>query len=227
MAKKILSLALFLIIFSPSVANAQLTNTNTSSPTTNTRTPVRLQAPNSAVQSPAVDAMQQEQDGGAVQERMQQFRTQIQEIQDTRRRGIVQNIVEKIANANSRITQKMSSALDKLSRILQLVEEKAEGFSANGQNTTALLQAIVDAETAIDDAKNAVEEQASKQYTAEITDESTLRSVIAAMVSEFRTDISTVHDVVIAAKDAVMEAIIQARALQGSSNDATESANIN
>ena len=161
-----------------------------------------------------------------VKEKMEAFRAQIKTIRDERKQILTERIADKIASSNARLTNRMDKALDHLTDILNRVKNRAADFKAQGKDTTALDQAISAAEAAIAEAKNAVEAQGAKEYTANITDESTLRNTIGQMVSGFRLDIQAVHKLVVAAKQAVQKAIMEAAKLRGEDNTATGSANI-
>lgn len=149
---------------------------------------------------------------------MEEFKKRMAEIRDARKKAIVERIAVKIPNANTRLTNKMTDALTKLTQILNRIKNKAANLAASGQNTTALYTAITEAETAIASAKAAVEEQASKEYSANITTDAGLRSVIGQMVSQFRLDIQAVHKLMVEARQAVAEAIAEAAKLGGIGN---------
>ena len=159
-------------------------------------------------------------------DKMNAFRAQIKTIRDERKQILTERIADKIASSNARLTNRMDKALDHLTNILNRVKTRAADYKAQGKDTTALDAAISAAEAAIAEAKNAVNAQSSKEYTANITDESTLRNTIGQMVSGFRLDIQAVHKLVIAAKQAVQKAIMEAAKLRGENNTATGSASI-
>ncbi len=157
--------------------------------------------------------------------RMDTFKAQIRTIRDTRKQLLTEKISDKVASANARLTNKMDKALDHSTDILNRVKEKAAAFKVQEKDTTSLDQAISTAESAIATAQAAVDAQKSKEYTANITNEVTLRSTIGQMVSQFRQDISSVHKLIIDAKQAVQKAISELAKLRGE-NTATGSANI-
>ena len=158
--------------------------------------------------------------------RMEEFKEGIAQIKDERKKGLVARIVDKITKANTKIAEKMSQTLDKLTRILNSMKTKTATLElAEGQDTAALASAISAAETAISEAQTAVNEQAVKEYSANITNEAILRSSIGQMVSSFRLDIQSVHKKVVDAKQAVQKARSELVKLRGE-KQATESANI-
>ena len=209
-------IVLFAVIF-PNVALAQTTSTATSTPQT---IKDRLRTIKEERQTFVAETREQ------VKGKMEAFRAQIKTIRDERKQILTEKIADKVASSNARLTNRMDKALDHLTDILNRVKNRSAAFKAGGKDTTALDQAISAAEAAIAEAKNAVEAQGAKEYTANITDESTLRNTIGQMVSGFRLDIQAVHKLVIAAKQAVQKAIMEAAKLRGEDNTATDSANI-
>ena len=161
-----------------------------------------------------------------LKEKMEAFRAQIKTIRDERKQILTERIADKIASSNARLTDKMDKALDHLTDILNRVKDRSAAFKAEGKDTTALDQAISAAQAAIAAAQNAVDAQSSKEYTANITDDLTLRNTIGQMVSGFRLDLQAVHKLVVDAKQAVQKAIMGAAKLRGENNTATGSANI-
>src|SRR3972149_7100582 len=162
---------------------------------------------------------------GQMKEKMEAFKAQIRTIKDERKQILTERIADKTASSNARLTNKMDKALDHLTDILNRVKEKAVGFKAQGKDATALDAAISAAESAIATAQAAVDAQAAKEYTANITDEPTLRNTIGQMVSQFRQDIKASHKLLVDAKQAVQKAIMEAAKLKGEENTATDSAN--
>lgn len=161
-----------------------------------------------------------------MKEKMEAFKAQIRSIKDERKQILTERITDKIASSNARLTNKMDKALDHLTQILTRVKNRSTDFKAQGKDTTALDQAISAAEAAIAEGKNAVDAQGAKEYTANITNESTLRNTIGQMVSGFRLDLQAVHKLVIDARQAIAKAIMEAAKLRGEDNTATGSANI-
>ncbi|OGH16632.1 MAG: hypothetical protein A3C30_04355 [Candidatus Levybacteria bacterium RIFCSPHIGHO2_02_FULL_40_18] len=212
---KFLVLIIFIaVIFNPKTIGAQ---TATSSPQTTRDRLINLKEDRREFVQDTREQMK---------EKMEAFKSQIRAIKDTRKQLLTERIADKVASANARLTNKMDKALDHLTDILNRVTEKAAAFKAQGKDTTALDAAITTAANAITTAKNAVDAQKSKEYTANITDESTLRNTIGQMVSQFRLDIQAVHKLIVDAKQAVMKAIMEAAKLRGEDNTATGSANI-
>ena len=170
------------------------------------------------------DAMQDYK--AARQAALQDFKTKIAGIKDERKKAIATNIDTRIANANENLTAKMDAALDKLSQIIERLKTKSAALIGEGKDTTELDAAIAEAETAITNAQTAVDTQMAKIYTANVTTDETLGSVIGAMVRLFKSDIQSTHNAVKDAHKAVRAAWVAGAKLSGDGTTATPSAAI-
>jgi len=141
------------------------------------------------------------------------FQTRLQEITDVKRKGTVERIDTRLTAANDKHTERLAQNLEGLSSILEKVSSKAATLENEGVDTTALQNAITDAEVKIDTAKTALSEQAGKEYVLEITDETMLRETISPVVAEFRGDIKAAYQAVVDSKTAVVLAATQLKAL--------------
>lgn len=168
-----------------------------------------------------VEAIKEEKE-----QRIEEFKEKIALIKDERKKALVEKITEKITNSNTRLTTKMSAALERLSSILKNLSEKAAALKANGKDTSALEEAISQAEAAVAEAKSAVTAQAEKEYSADLIDDPTLKNTIGKMVSQFRKDLRDTHKKVVAARQAISKAISELARIGGVRNSATESGNI-
>lgn len=214
MIKRIAIIIILLVIISPNIVLAQ---TATSSPQS---VRDRIKTLRDGRQQLIAETREE------LKEKMETFRARIKTIKDERKQILTERIADKIASSNARLTNKMDKALDHLTQILTRVKNRSTDFKTQGKDTTALDQAISAAEAAIAEGKNAVDAQSAKEYTANITDESTLRNTIGQMVSGFRLDLQAVHKLVIDARQAVQKAIMEAAKLRGEDNTATGSAGI-
>jgi len=189
--------------------------------TTNETQKLKVSRPVDAMKSERQDLLQQKQ------ALMADFRTKLAGIKDTKKKMIVERIDGRIASANAALTNKMTRALEKMSGFLERAKTRSTTFKSEGKDTTALDAAITAAENAITAAKAAIDEQKAKTYTAQISDETTLRNTIGTTVSLFRTDISAVHKLVVSAKQALSVVIREMAKLGGVDKTATNSATIN
>lgn len=134
------------------------------------------------------------------------FKAKLAEIKDARKKAIVENIDTKIKTINENRTQEMLRHLDRLTIILAKVSSKEAALKSQGKDTTALLNSISLAKTAIESARTAVNAQALKTYTATITTDETLKTAITTLLTQFKLDIKTTHQLVVAAQKAVSAA---------------------
>lgn len=124
-----------------------------------------------------------------------QFRQRVQTIKDARKKALTQKIDTDIATANAKHTNRFNEVLTKLQRILDKITPDAKD--------TKTLSDIKTAQTAVDVAKSAVLAQTAKEYTIEITDETTLKKNVGATISQFRSDLMQTFKIVMDAKQAV------------------------
>ena len=173
----------------------------------------------SVTKSPLKRPVISEEKKEAVMEKMsaarEKFKTRMATIKDEKKKVIVENIDSKIQGINERRTKLMLSHLGKISEVLARVSAKEVTLKAQGKDTASLSASIVAAQAAIDKAKAAVEAQALKEYNANITTDVLLRSAVTSIVNQFRINIKSVFELVLASKKAVREAHTQAAQLMG------------
>ena len=127
----------------------------------------------------------------------EKFKEKIKTIRDEKKKQIVEHTDAKIGEINKRRTDAMLAQLNKMSEILA----KAK---ARGANTAA-------AEAAVASAKTAVEAQARKTYTVEITTEDKLKIKVGEAMKALKTDLQAVHQKVADARKATADAIRSVR----------------
>lgn len=181
---------LLLVAFS-SLANAQ-TNTGTDSASSRLKQQIK-------------DRVQAKRE--AVATKRAEFKAKVQTIRDQKKKALVERIDAKLANANTKHTDRFTQVLNNLQTILDKMSEDTD--KTEGQ-------------AAIDAAKLAVENQAAKTYTITISTENSLRSDVGAVTSQFRLDLMATHKLVIDAKQAVQALRTDAQMKK----EATSSANL-
>ncbi len=147
-------------------------------------------------------------------EKRAEFKAHLAEIKDARKQKIVEKLDTKLSTVNTNHTNRWAEALEKMEEILSKLTEKANQAKSLGTNTTTAENSIQSAQTAIDQAKNAVTTQAGKEYVLNISDEKLLKNTVGTTVSGLRLDLQSVHKLVIAAKQKVMEAALAVRQLK-------------
>ena len=204
MVKKALLIILFAVVFAPQTALAQTISTTTTPSAADYGQGLKTQR--TATAQVMKDAMQVKRD---------EFKAKIAGIKDARKQLIVEGLDTRIATSNAKLTNKMTNALTRLTEIIAKLKIRTSVLQGEGKDVTALNSAITAAETAITDAMTAVEAQKAKVYTANITTDATLGSVIGGMVRQFKNDIQGVFLKVKNAHQKVKDAWVSAAKLSG------------
>lgn len=147
-----------------------------------------------------------------------EYKASLKQIKDARKKTIIESVDQKLIKANQKSTDHFLLAIVKLENLLKKFSDRASLLKQSGKDTSDVDAAIVAARDAISDAKNAVSEQAAKEYTFQITDESTLKANLGQTMKLLRSDLKATHDVVKLAKQKVIDV---ARALAKLKPDVT------
>jgi len=157
---------------------------------------------------------------------MQRFRDEIKTIKDERKKALVQRISDRISEINTRLTTRMTNSLNRMTALLTNLKTKSSELKTAGKDTAALDAAITSAETAITNAQALVNSQSQKTYSADIISDTSVKSPIAQMFSQFKIDILAAYNAVVSARQAVANALSEHAKLEGGTNTATGSATI-
>lgn len=123
------------------------------------------------------------------EQKQEEFRLKLQEIKDTRKQKIVANLDRSYVNINNRWTTHFKNVLERLTKILDKVKIRAE----NQKNSEAL--SLIDGiYKQIKLVETAVEEQAGKTYTIEITSEDKLGEAAKTVHSQLRNDLQELRE---------------------------------
>lgn len=146
----------------------------------------------------------------------QAFQEKLQGIRDERKHQLVERIQNKMTMINTNRITIMSQKLEKLSTILATIQTKTKAASDAGKNTTTVDTTIINAESAITAAKTAIAAQAGKQYTITLTatEGAALKMDVSTTAKELRTDMQSTHALMLAAKQAVLQAAQTLSAIQ-------------
>jgi ABC-type transporter Mla subunit MlaD len=145
-----------------------------------------------------------------------QLRLRLQQFKDQTKASLVDRINTVLDQINQRQTQQMKKHLEKMSDILDRVGNRVNQVSSDGQDTASASAAVADAREAIASASAAVDEQMTNDYTIEVSTESAVRADAKEARDALHQDLRDVRSLVIAAKQAVANAIkITATTLKG------------
>ncbi len=146
-------------------------------------------------------------------EKIDTFKKRVSEIKDQKKKEIVERIVTKINESNISLTGKMLAGIDRMTTIITETTTKSAALKTEGKDTSALDISIQQSSTAIKSAKDAATTQSQKEYSANITSDSTLKTDIGKMVSTFRTDIKATHSLVSQARTSVLKTNMELKKL--------------
>ena len=101
-----------------------------------------------------------------------------------------------------------SAVLEKLEKILDRISSRTDKAEANGRDVTAVRTAIAEATNAIASARTAIQNQAGKVYSSEVSAESALRADTEKIRQSLRDDLTAVQKAVKIAQEAVRKAAV-------------------
>ncbi len=140
----------------------------------------------------------------AMETKREEFQAKLESIKDEKKAMIVERVDTRLAERNQRITDRLLGHLERISAIIDKMEEKllnrAEGDSSEVET------AIASARAAVTTAEAAVVTQSGNSYVIELGDDGELKTVVEATVSQFRTDMEVAIASVKVARDATQEA---------------------
>lgn len=135
------------------------------------------------------------------------LKTKLQTFKDKRKAEAAERVNTNLNKINQNQTAQMLKHMDKMSTLLDKVEAR---FNKSFPDTRAKITA----------ATEAVKTQAAKDYTLQVTSESTVRKDAETLRTQLKTDLMAVRKQVIAAKQSVSDAI---RAAKSRPKEATKS----
>lgn len=123
---------------------------------------------------------------------------------DKKKASAAANINEHLNKINDRKTTQLMKHLEQMKELLSRLEEKIAQFTADSAN---IQTSISKAKTDIATAEAAIKTQSEKDYTLTLTTENKLKVDAQAMRDSLHTDLKTVHNLVVTARQSVAVAI--------------------
>lgn len=139
----------------------------------------------------------------------QTFKVRLTKLHDENKRTALLKLDTKISSISGRATIVMTNAIEKMTNILNKVEEKEMVAKDQGINTTSLDAAIADAKAALASASAAVTAQSNKVYDIPVTTDEAAKTSAGQTVSQMQNDLRQTYQSVMKAKQAVMKAITE------------------
>ncbi len=136
-----------------------------------------------------------------------EIKTKIQKFKDKQKAEIATRVNTNLNKINQNQTDQMLKNLDLMSSLLDKLTERINSNSPDIKNPAVANQAVADARAAIDIARTAVQVQAQKDYTINVTTETRIKVDAQTQRDQLHKDITAVRQLVIAAKQAVSNAV--------------------
>ena len=149
-----------------------------------------------------------------------EMRLKFQQFKDKQKATIAERVNTSLNKINQNQTDQMLKHLDLMSTLLDKLEDRVNKNSSDIKDPAAANQAIADARATIDAAKTAVQAQAQKDYTIQVTTETKIRLDAQAKRDQLHKDIMALRKQVIDAKQKVSDAV---RIAKSGSKEATTS----
>ena len=125
----------------------------------------------------------------------------------------IENINTRVYNTNLRWVERWNAVLEKLSGVLDMVEEELGGSGYGDDDREAVREKVESARDVLNDAQLAINEQAGKSYIVELDSELNLGEQVSGFVRSFKSDLKLVRDSVAEAREAVAEAVKALRSI--------------
>lgn len=130
---------------------------------------------------------------------------------DKRKAEITERINTNLNKINQNQTTQMQKHLERMSVLLDKLENRVNTGSSDIKDPQAAKVAISSARASVDQATSAVKTQAGKDYTLQVTKESKVKADAQAMRTKLNTDLKSVRQLVITTKQMISNAIKTAR----------------
>ena len=148
-------------------------------------------------------------------ERKAQLESRLKEFKDTAKAEIAARVDGSLAAISENRVAFFTEAVNRIERVLDMIESRADKAEANGKDVAAVRSRISAAGDAIVTARAAVAVQAGKDYTAAVDAEAGAKNAFSKTRDQLRTDLAAVRTAVKAAYDAVKAAAAELATVPG------------
>lgn len=135
------------------------------------------------------------------------LKARLDTFRDKKKATAAARISENLNKINDKQTGQMLKHLDKITSILNRLEDRVNRSTPDIKDAALAQTAIADAKAAIATASSAVKDQSEKDYTVEVSSESKVRGDVKKVRDMLHADLMSVRESVIKAKQAVVNAI--------------------
>lgn len=113
----------------------------------------------------------------------------------------------------------MSESLSKMNNIITKLETLIVNAASAGQDTATAQASLDSAKAVISSAQASVEAQAGRDYGITVTSEATVKTDAKSTRDSLHTDLKSVHDQVVSARQELSKAISAVKSLRGATNE--------
>jgi len=143
-----------------------------------------------------------------IETKRQELKTKLANIKNERKRQVVEKIDISMDELNDRMVNHFTQVLNQIEEILKRIGERADRTQERGLDVSAVRVALDEAVAAIKLARTAIEVQAGKTYSIDVTDEATLKNKVGEARQLLHNDLSAVKEAVRAAHEAARKAAV-------------------
>ncbi len=154
-----------------------------------------------------------------VEKRHNQVQEHLKQVKNRHHAQIAEKIHQNLNHVNTTLTTAWSHHLSKMSEILIKLEDHLNQAAKDGKDVANTQAALNNAKQAVTTAENALNSQADKTYTFNISNPDHIGSDIQAARDTLHNDLKTVHETLKNAKEAVVEATKAVNQLVGGSHE--------
>lgn len=144
------------------------------------------------------------------------LKARLANFKDQRKAQTTERVNTNLAKINKQRTDMMMAHLDRMSSILSRLDSRVANVT--DKDTSPAKNQIASASSAITTAKEAVASESAKDYTIDVTSEGTVRKDAQTARDSLYTDLRSVHQLLVNARQALAKAISETAQLGGIKN---------
>ena len=145
----------------------------------------------------------------------EEFRERLEGIKDEGKKLALKRIDLNLGLINAKWVESWNNVLERYSQILVKTESRVEKLKESGVDVSEIESAILEAESVIKSAQEALLAQAEKEYIVDIEDEDNLGTSVSSVVRQFRSDLQETRDSIIQAHKALRDVLLSLSGLDG------------
>lgn len=135
------------------------------------------------------------------------LKVRLETFKDRKKAEATDRLNQNLTSLNKKVTEQMLKYLDRMRAILTKLEARVNSAKPDVKDVSTAKEAIADAGAVINSATAAVSSQAEKDYTITVSSETKVKGDIQKVRVELHTDLKTIRQMVVDAKQALANAI--------------------